>query len=187
MSHDFAKSRAGKKKPAKQARNSRFAPAPSRIPGWVFFISGILLTLFIQFLYQLAQVETPPTAKTTATDKTEVAQPEPKPKPQEPVYDFYNNLKTMEVKVPDNKVKQREQESFNQILQVGSFKTMNDAEQQRAEIILLGLKANVESSKGSNGATWYRVLVGPFTSRSDMSKARSILINNGMPTLVLKR
>lgn len=187
MSHDF-KSRAGnKKKPAKNSKNNRITPIPGRIPGWLYFISGVAITLFVQLLYHLAMVETPAPAQPVTATTPDTVKAKPAPKPKEPVYDFYNNLKTMEVKVPNEVVKQREQDDYNYALQAGSFRSMNDAEQQRAEISLLGLKANIESSKGSNGSTWYRVVVGPFTSRSNLNKARSILINNGMPTLLVKR
>nr|WP_246386788.1 SPOR domain-containing protein [Litorivivens lipolytica] len=71
-------------------------------------------------------------------------------------------------------------------MQAGSFKTNADADRRRAELLLLGLEAKIEAVE-ANGDTWHRVYVGPFTSRSKLSKARTTLISEGIETLLLKR
>ena len=184
MSHDFAKNSSGssKKKPAKKTQNaSKKVPEKKNLPGWFFFLCGVAFTLFAQFLYHLAKIQTAPTESQVASKK-EVAKPATKP-----VYDFYEKLKTMEVDVPDEVVEKREQENYNYVLQAGSFKNISDANQQRAEIILLGLDATIETTKNQSGNTWHRIIVGPFTSRSKLNKARSTLINSGMETMTIKR
>ena len=185
MSHDFAKGKAkgsSKKKPAPKQKNTRKSPEKRTLPGWVFFLCGVAFTLFAQLLYHLAQIETEPTISPTKSNKEK-----PVKQPSKPVYDFYEKLKTMEVSVPDEVVAEREQESYNYALQAGSFKNKKDANQQRAEIILLGLDAIIESRKSDSGTTWHRIIVGPFTSRSKLNKARSTLINNDLPAMTIKR
>ena len=73
------------------------------------------------------------------------------------------------------------------MLQVASFKNNSDAERVRAELILLNLNASIETATVSNGKTWHRIIVGPFTNRSKLSKARSTLISNRYEALVLKK
>jgi cell division protein FtsN len=189
MSHDFAKKGSPKKRPVKNNRSPK-QPEKKPLPGWLWFLSGVILTLFGQFLIHLAQVDTKTAATDTATAKTSPAkalEPAAKPEPKKPEYRFYDELKTREVNVSAKEVETREQEDYNYALQVGSFKDKKDAEQLRAEVILLGMDAAVESRRSEQGTMWHRVIVGPFTSRSKLQKARSILIDNDLPTMVIKR
>jgi cell division protein FtsN len=71
-------------------------------------------------------------------------------------------------------------------LQVGSFRAAQEADRRRAQIILLGLEAKVESVQ-ANGDTWYRVQAGPFPSREKLSKARNQLSAQGIESLPVKQ
>jgi len=44
----------------------------------------------------------------------------------------------------------------------------------------------VEASENDNGQ-WYRVYLGPFASRSEMARARTLTAQADMDTLLLKR
>jgi len=72
------------------------------------------------------------------------------------------------------------------LLQAGSFRQEGDADRRRGELALLGLEANVEPSDSDNGR-WYRVYLGPFESRSEMARARSLTAQADMDTLLLRR
>ena len=72
------------------------------------------------------------------------------------------------------------------ILQAGSFRQGADADRRRAQILLLGLDAKVESVE-ANGDRWHRVYVGPFQSHNTLSDARSKLINESIDTLVIRQ
>lgn len=72
------------------------------------------------------------------------------------------------------------------ILQAGSFRQGADADRRRAQILLLGLDAKVESVE-ANGERWHRVYVGPFQSHNTLSDARSKLINESIDTLVIRQ
>ncbi len=72
------------------------------------------------------------------------------------------------------------------ILQAGSFRQGPDADRRRAQILLLGLDAKVESVE-ANGERWHRVYVGPFQSHNTLSDARSKLINESIDTLVIRQ
>lgn len=186
MSHDFAKKQAAKKKKFPKQAKKVSGKSSSPIPGWLLFVLGVTLTLLLQLIYHLVVMEEPQPEKTAAGEE-KPAKVEEKPKAVEPVYDFYDDLKKMEVKVPDSKVPAREDEKFTQVLQAGVFRDVKEAERQRAEIIMQNFKASVETYTTSAGEVRHKVVVGPFASRSDMNKARSILMNNGVATMVLKR
>jgi cell division protein FtsN len=196
MSHDFAK-KDNKKRPSKtKAKNTRNTAEKKGLPGWFLFLAGIACTLFAQFIIHLAQIDTDKlgseisqAAKEQAAKAAENIEQatEKAPKPKVPEFTFYDELKTQEVPVDVKEVEQREQEDYNYALQAGSFRQQDDAEQQRAEIILLGLDAAIEKKTTSAGSVRYRVIVGPFTSRSKLHSARNTLIGNNIETLTIKR
>lgn len=72
------------------------------------------------------------------------------------------------------------------LLQAGSFRAYAEAERRRAQILLLGLEARVETVN-ANGDTWYRVHAGPFRSGDKLSQARALLSGEGIETLLLKQ
>lgn len=71
------------------------------------------------------------------------------------------------------------------LLQAGSFQNRQDAENQRARIILLNLNANIaEGIVG--GRTHYRVQVGPFAGRPTADAARTLLTGNDIESIFLR-
>ena len=184
MNHDFAKK---KKKPQAKRR-----PAPkSQVPGWVWFFTGIVTAVFIYFLAYLTDIT--PTAKPD-TDKPVAATKKQTPatsnEPEtETKFDFYTLLPEREVIVPEPRPSSEADSEplYQYILQAGSFRNAEDADRLRAKLLLLGMEAKVEAVKSDNGDVWHRVLAGPYTSRSKMSKARNTLANERIDTLLLKR
>ncbi|MBB3047626.1 cell division protein FtsN [Litorivivens lipolytica] len=160
------------------------------VPAWAIFCAGALCGGFLTFLVFLGGVD-------SGDSKADVASKNA-PKPAKPAkqtttetqFDFFTLLPEREVIVPEEQQPREEssanQEQFQYILQAGSFKTNADADRRRAELLLLGLEAKIEAVE-ANGDTWHRVYVGPFTSRSKLSKARTTLISEGIETLLLKR
>ena len=71
-------------------------------------------------------------------------------------------------------------------LQAGSFRKQSDADKVRAQIILLGQSVQVESGTVRE-EVWYRVLVGPFASREQLSQAQKQLAGNGFSNLLLQQ
>ena len=71
-------------------------------------------------------------------------------------------------------------------LQAGSFRKKEDAERVRAQIILLGQSVNVESGTVKED-TWYRVLVGPFSNREQLTVAQKQLAGSGFSNLLLQQ
>lgn len=122
-------------------------------------------------------------------EETSASVPTAQEQKEQPRFDFYTILKESKVPVPVVEPSPGAKPPPNEqyVLQVASFKKASDAEQLRAELILLNLEATVETAKVRNGEVWHRVLVGPFGSRSNLAKARSVLVSNNLEALVLKR
>ena len=71
-------------------------------------------------------------------------------------------------------------------LQAGSFRKQADADKVRAQIILLGQAVQVESGMVRD-ETWYRVLVGPFSNREQLTVAQKQLAGSGFNNLLLQQ
>ena len=72
------------------------------------------------------------------------------------------------------------------MLQAGSFRKREDADNVRAQILLLGQNVQVESGKVRE-ETWHRVLVGPFASREQLASAQKTLAAGGFSNLLLQQ
>ncbi len=51
------------------------------------------------------------------------------------------------------------------IVQVGAFRTLQQAEELKAQLALSGLQASIQTFEKSPNNTWHRVYVGPFTDK----------------------
>jgi cell division protein FtsN len=71
-------------------------------------------------------------------------------------------------------------------LRTGSFKNLEGADRQKAQLIINGLSPQIESAN-VNGDTWYRVFTGPFINRSQMNKAQDQLADMGIQSIVIKQ
>ncbi|WP_447744877.1 SPOR domain-containing protein [Pseudomonas nicosulfuronedens] len=71
-------------------------------------------------------------------------------------------------------------------LQAGSFRKQTDADHLRAQIIMMGQNARVESGTVRD-ETWYRVMVGPYGDRAKASSAQKQLAGNGFSNLLLQQ
>ena len=74
---------------------------------------------------------------------------------------------------------------FSYFIQAGAFRTPEDAEQQRAKLLLLGMQAKV-SEREQAGRTVYRVRLGPFDKKEDAEKAKERLDNNSIETALVR-
>ncbi|MBM7061135.1 SPOR domain-containing protein [Pseudomonas sp. UL073] len=71
-------------------------------------------------------------------------------------------------------------------LQAGSFRKQADAEKVRAQIAMLGQGVQLESGTVRE-ETWYRVLVGPFSNREQLTQAQKQLAGSGYGNLLLQQ
>lgn len=147
---------------------------------------------FIGFIAYLNSLPTPDQTSSTAPAQgqtnTGAATPTEKPSDKKPGFKFYDMLPDSEVVTPqvDEYTPGPGQTTFDYLVQTGSFKTQADAERQRAQIAFQGLRAFVKRIDMDSGSTWYRVNVGPFTSRSQMNSAVDKLVSINIEPLVRK-
>lgn len=74
---------------------------------------------------------------------------------------------------------------FTYFIQAGAFRTPEDAEQQRARLLLLGMQAKV-TEREQSGRTVYRVRLGPFDKKEDADKAKERLDSNSIETALVR-
>lgn len=74
---------------------------------------------------------------------------------------------------------------FSYFIQAGAFRTPEDAEQQRARLLLLGMQAKV-TEREQSGRTVYRVRVGPFDKKEEADKVKERLDNNSIETALVR-
>ena len=211
MSRDYARkdrpakaSATSRKKPAKQAKPKAARPKPaasarSQHGGlslkWILPLAAV--GGFIGFIVYLNSLptSTPTSPHSQQPAVTEKPAQKPAKTPAEtakeedkPGFRFYEMLPESEVVPP--KVEEYTpgptQTDFNYLLQSGSFRSKEDAERQRAQIAFQGLRASTQRIDLDNGSVWYRVNVGPFTSRSQMNSAIDKLVSLNIQPLVRK-
>ncbi|PNE03617.1 hypothetical protein A15D_00837 [Alcanivorax sp. MD8A] len=186
-----------------------------QVPGWVWLFTGLMVGLFGAFLFhlgktQMAQGDDTPTIVNTDKPKDKPAAKKEEPKSDEPPqFDFYAVLPKMEVIVPqnetdtstrqsstDNKPKQNNSQpkpdagtrnsDEKYLLQAGSFRRNEDADRRRAELILKGFEASIQSVNLDSGDSWHRVMIGPYNNLNAMHRAQDQLASNGIETLPIK-
>nr|VFK64535.1 MAG: Sporulation related domain-containing protein [Candidatus Kentron sp. TC] len=72
------------------------------------------------------------------------------------------------------------------ILQVGSFRHLEDADRLKAKLALGGFDVEIQTISIHSGDTWHRVRLGPYKDLSVVHRIRSGLQKNGFAPLVLK-
>ena len=66
-----------------------------------------------------------------------------------------------------------------------AFRTPEDAEQQRAKLLLMGFQAKV-TEREQSGRTVYRVRLGPFDKKDEADKAKEKLDANSVETALVR-
>lgn len=199
MPQDFAKrkqSSNSKKPPVRrkaQAQRHTGEPQP-RGKSFRMFMTGMFTGVFLSFLFYLyklpALVE--PGQELAMAPEPEAAVEIPKPR-----FEFYTMLpkQTMGVEEEVEAVEPAADVSKPPtpsaapqpyFLQAGSFRQKDDAERRRAELLLLGLEPKIEESSTDNGL-WFRVSLGPFESHDAVARARGLLANQSIESVLMKR
>ncbi len=78
-----------------------------------------------------------------------------------------------------------EGEPFVYWVQVGAYRTAEDAESQRAKLSLTGIETKI-SEREQSGRTVYRVRVGPFDKKEEGEKTKEKLDKSGLETALVR-
>ena len=183
--------------------------SPHSLPGWVWMVGGLTIGLFIALLVYINE-NTSPSNKSrfsdtvsniftqTSKDVRELTKhkqtPPSKPSEsttQKPRFDFYTILPELEIAIPEQDLVPSKAPTTTQtakgdyILQVGSFKHSEQADQLKARLALQGIEANIQSVS-INSDTWHRVRVGPINDLTTLNQVRKRLQKNGIASIVVK-
>jgi len=74
---------------------------------------------------------------------------------------------------------------FSYFIQVGAFRTPEDAEQQRAKLSLMGFQTKV-TEREQSGRTVYRVRLGPFDKKDEADKTKEKLDSQSVETALVR-
>jgi len=74
---------------------------------------------------------------------------------------------------------------FDYVIQVGAYRTLADADSQKAKLALMGLDAKV-SERDQAGRTVYRVRLGPFTDKTAAERIRTRLEGSGFENTLVR-
>lgn len=113
---------------------------------------------------------------------------------QEPTYEFYKILPDLEVDVtqwnetetviPDS-IEDEEQPGVY-VIQVGSFRKLEAADQVKARLALLGINADIQRVVINGQDVYHRVRVGPYNTAKKLQDTQSRLIANELNFKLLK-
>ncbi len=174
-------------RPRKGATRRTPPPKRKKTPWWLWLLIPAILVAFVYGLMQLSQVEPPkpaPTvikAKPVVTPKPTVAKPvEKKVAPKKDNFEFYQILQDSEVDTSHVDAYQstpRGEQDFYYMIQAASFRNSSDADRLRAKLILSGLvETSIRETSGKDNRPWFRVILGPYESRSKMNRAEDKLV-----------
>ena len=171
-------------------RHAKPTPPATPVKWWLWLLVPALVGAFIFGLAQLSKVPTTSsnTAKTPAKAATT---PEKKPatsskaapnttSEKKDTFEFYQILQDSEVDTSHVDAYQstpRGEQDFLYMIQAASFRSNSDADRLRAKLILSGLSANIRQTTGEDDRAWYRVVLGPYDSRSKMNRAQDKLVS----------
>lgn len=150
-------------------------PKPvNNIPRWVWIFTPTIALTFVAFIIFLGSVPT----------QMDI----PKPKVTEQNFGFYGQLNEKEAAAtaykPEHQKSAKTVKTAS-LIQAGSFRSAEDADRMRGQLLLSGLDAYVESTN-IKGSSWHRVMIGPFTSRSRLNSAQDKLAAANITAIVKK-
>ena len=74
---------------------------------------------------------------------------------------------------------------FTYFIQVGAYRTPEDAEQQRAKLSMMGFQARI-TEREQSGRTVYRVRLGPFDKKDEADRTKEKLDGNAIETALVR-
>ncbi len=164
---------------------------------WSGLVAGLSIGLFVAFLvYIKMQPDTRHLlAQGTAEDVRGVRKDDQQviPPPPKPHFTFYTDLPEMEVVIPEQEIQGKPEAGIKQVeqpgtyyLQVGSFRSAEQADRFKAELTLQGLEVNIQQVTINNTDTFHRVRVGPFRKLDALNQARQSLNKQGIDSKLIK-
>ncbi len=175
-------------------------PLPVYISNGLSFCTGLALGIFIALIvYFKEHNATIKINKAVATANQSTTTAEPIPVQQdnqttlpEPEFDFYKilpnkkfDISEWESSEDENEHKIADQQAIF-VLQVGSFKQFDDADEIKAKLALIGITADIQRVVINGHDVRHRVRVGPYSNQNSLRAARGRLLENELDFMELK-
>lgn len=182
---------------AHRSGGSRQTSSGPRMPGWLWLLVGVAIGFVAAAGYYITRPTAEPPAVAEAGDgkkaagKKKITIP-----PKEPSrFAFYELLPNYEVVIPKESLQPQSRHpaqpapsasaAGQYLIQVGSFRDRKEAEQQRANLALLGIESRVEKVTIDNEQTWYRVRIGPEKDHQRVEGILARLEENEITAMVM--
>lgn len=187
------------KHPSKRKRRSSRGKSARRWP-WLFggLAAGFLAGYAVYFTSTHGEGKTatgaqkPAAAAKAAPAPAATRAAEDKDGKEKSRFDFYKLLPEMEVKITNEALDaarggpRKAEHDGLYILQVGSFRSLAEADKHKAQLALIGVESSIQTVIISNDTTWYRVQVGPYKNLKDLQQARTALQRNHIDFMLLQ-
>lgn len=176
-----------KKSNAKPSKN-RARKTPRSSTSSLRITSTVIIALVFSIgLYLISGIEADSTNTKKLSSNQDILEQGSSLTKEKPAFTFYGLLKgnTVDIKKSESygsKAGEKKQVVYS--IQAGSFKTEQQAEQRLVELTLLGFEPTISPSVNASGNRWHRVIIGPFTSRSEMATAKKNLMANKLEAMV---
>lgn len=203
MARDYAKnrssgSRGNASRGAAVRRGSGGSKSGGGLPGWIWGLLGLSIGLFAA---AWVWIDRPAKPSPLVTANQPAAKPEPPkaiplPPKQPSKYAFYEMLPSYEVVIPREDAAASAKagkpttpdiaEPGQYLIQVGAYKTRDEAERSRANLALLGVESKIEQVTIDQSETWFRVRIGPQASLAKAQEILQRLDDNGIKGMLVK-
>ena len=132
----------------------------------------------------------PPAVEVAPTATPDTAPPPPSPESEvapeaAPSFDFY---KVLPGDTPSDLPPVPDTTANHPLyyLQAGAFQNADDADNLKAQLALLGVEAEIQSTEIAGKGMFHRVRVGPLRAMDEVNSTRSLLTQNNIPATLVK-
>lgn len=112
--------------------------------------------------------------------------PAPVETPRAPDYDFYKVLPGDTPAAPPEPKITVKPKPTRYFLQAGAFKDADEADNVKAQLALLGIEAQIQTSVVPDKGVVHRVRIGPFKAMDAVNNTRALLIQNNIDADLVK-
>ncbi len=163
------------------------------------FLAGLMIGLCVAVIVYFYQHDFSQQTR-TIQPKVTIENPKPIPNkindPPPPSFDFYQILPNMEVNVSEWEAGQSEDMEEHAepsaekpgiyILQIGSFKQYDTANEVKTKLALMGIEADIQRVVINGKDIRHRVRVGPYRDSEKLLMVRQQLIKNNLNYMLLR-
>ncbi len=183
----------------KNIKQKKPVPLSERFGNGLSFLTGLAIGLFIAVIVYFHEHNATikvnnalltPTPDTAVTNNK--VNQEPVADLPEPQFDFYKILPNKEVNISEWESIEEEttDDSADKpvmfVLQVGSFKEFDAADEIKAKLALMGVTADIQRVVINGQDVRHRVRIGPYKNTNKLQQTRDRLLANDLDFMLLK-